>query len=304
VALQRRRRLPTSGAAVLSAGTPPVEVVSLLPPAPVLSVRGVARRFGPGCGRCAATTGSAAGTSRCATCGTVVAVRDASFDVGPGEVIGVLGESGSGKTTLLRTLHLDLRPDGGTCDVEGIGDLFTSSRGATELQRSTVVMVHQNALAAGLHPDLAAESNVAERLLATGARRVEAVSATACALLSELEVEPGRHRDPLATFSGGMAQRVQLARALVDPPPVLLLDEPTTGLDPSVQASLLDTIERVTAPLAGATVVVTHDLGVVRVLASRVVVMHHGEIVEEGVVDQILEDPTHPYTQLLVSSQL
>ncbi|MDY7100809.1 MAG: ATP-binding cassette domain-containing protein [Actinomycetota bacterium] len=276
----------------------------LRPPEPVLSVRGVARHFGPGCVRCAETTGSAAGTNRCAACGTVVAVRSASFDVGPGEVVGVLGESGSGKTTLLRTLHLDAPADDGTCEVAGIGDLFEVAGPVAELQRSTVVMVHQNALAAGLHPSLAAESNVAERLLATGARSVDAIHTRATELLAELEVDPARHRDRLRTFSGGMAQRVQLARALVDPPPVLLLDEPTTGLDPSVQASLLDTIERVTARLAGATVVVTHDLGVVRVLASRVVVMHHGEIVEEGVVDQILEDPAHPYTQLLVSSRL
>jgi ABC-type phosphonate transport system ATPase subunit len=165
-------------------------------------------------------------------------------------------------------------------------------------------MVHQNALAAGLHPKLAAESNVAERLLAVGWRDVDAIHERVRELLVALEVDPARHRDPLSTFSGGMAQRVQLARALVEPPPVLLLDEPTTGLDPSVQAGLLEAVQRVTDAVEGATVVVTHDLGVVRVLAGRVVVMHHGEIVEEGVVDQILEDPRHPYTQLLVSSRL
>jgi putative phosphonate transport system ATP-binding protein len=282
----------------------PPETTGLLPPEPVLTVRGVSRRFGPGCPRCAELTGSDAGTNRCAVCGTVVGVRRASFEVGPGEVLGILGESGSGKTTLLRTLHLDLRPDAGSCVVRGEGDLLRSDRPAEDLHRSVVVMVHQNALAAGLHPKLAAESNVAERLLAVGWRDVDAIHERVRELLVALEVDPARHRDPLATFSGGMAQRVQLARALVEPPPVLLLDEPTTGLDPSVQAGLLEAVQRVTDAVEGATVVVTHDLGVVRVLAGRVVVMHHGEIVEEGVVDQILEDPRHPYTQLLVSSRL
>lgn len=278
--------------------------LDLAPPPPVLTARGISRRFGRGCPSCADATGSAAGTNRCAVCGTVIAVRCASFEVGPGEVLGVLGESGSGKTTLLRTLHLDIAPDAGSCDVAGIGDLFRSDRPTSELHRSVVVMVHQNALAAGLHPELAAEANVAERLLSTGWRNVDGIHERVRSLLVGLDVDAARHRDPLSTFSGGMAQRVQLARALVDPPPVLLLDEPTTGLDPSVQAGLLDAVQQVTDAIAGATIVVTHDLGVVRVLAGRVVVMHHGEIVEEGIVDQILEDPRHPYTQLLVSSRL
>jgi putative phosphonate transport system ATP-binding protein len=277
---------------------------SLAPPEPMLSVRRVSRRFGLGCGACASSTGDAAQTNRCARCGTVVAVRDVSFDVSPGEVLGIVGESGSGKTTLLKTLHLDLVPDAGEVFVRGEGDLLRSPRSPTELRRSTVVMVHQNALAAGLRPQLAAESNVAERLLATGCRNIDLMHERVTGLLADLEVDPSRHADPLATFSGGMAQRVQLARALVDPPPVLLLDEPTTGLDPSVQAGLLDALQEVADAIAAATVIVSHDLGVVRVLASRVVVLHYGEVVEEGGTEQVLEDPRHPYTQLLVSSRL
>jgi putative phosphonate transport system ATP-binding protein len=265
----------------------------LVPPEPVVSVQGVTRRFGRGCDRCFELTGEDAGTNRCSACRAVVAVYDASFDVGPHEVLGVVGESGSGKTTLLRCLHLDLTPDSGAISV-----------GGQAIERSTVVMVHQNALAAGLYPRLAAESNVAERLLGGGARHFGEIHARAGELLGELGLQPERHTDALQTFSGGMQQRVQLARALVDPPQVLLLDEPTTGLDPSVQADLLDVVQRVTETLGSATIVVSHDLAAVRVLASRIVVLHHGRVVEQGISEQVLEDPQHPYTQLLVSSRL
>ena len=265
----------------------------LLPPEPAVAVKGLTHRFGRGCDRCFDLTGEAAGTNRCSACGTVVAVYDASFDVGPHDVLGVVGESGSGKTTLLRCLHLDLTPDSGSIVV-----------GGQAIERSAVVMVHQNALAAGLYPRLAAESNVAERLLGSGARRFAEIHARATELLGELGLRPERHTDALMTFSGGMQQRVQLARALVDPPQLLLLDEPTTGLDPSVQADLLEVVQRVTDTLGSATIVVSHDLAAVRVLASRIVVVHHGRIVEEGISEQVLEDPQHPYTQLLVSSRL
>ncbi len=256
-------------------------------------MNGLTHRFGRGCDRCIELTGEAAGTNRCSACGAVVAVYDASFDVGPHEVLGVVGESGSGKTTLLRCLHLDLIPDSGSITVRG-----------QAIERSTVVMVHQNALAAGLYPRLAAESNVAERLLGGGARNFGEIQQRVAELLVELGMQPERHTDALMTFSGGMQQRVQLARALVDPPQVLLLDEPTTGLDPSVQADLLDVVQRVTETLGSATIVVSHDLAAVRVLASRIVVLHHGRIVEHGISEQVLEDPQHPYTQLLVSSRL
>jgi putative phosphonate transport system ATP-binding protein len=278
--------------------------LSLVAPDPVVTVSGLSRRFGPGCARCVELTGENAGTNRCAACGSVIAVYDASLAVGPHEVLGVVGESGSGKTTLLRCLHLDLTPDEGSMTVADFGDLFGMTERRGDIKRSTVVMVHQNALAAGLYPRLAAESNVAERLLGGGSRRFDEVHAKATELLSELGLQPERHTDALMTFSGGMQQRVQLARALVDPPQLLLLDEPTTGLDPSVQADLLDVVQRVTETLGSATIVVSHDLAAVRILASRILVLHHGRIVEHGVTEQVLEDPQHPYTQLLVSSRL
>ena len=166
------------------------------------------------------------------------------------------------------------------------------------------MMVHRNPSTAGLYPHLAAVSSVAERMLGNGSRDFEGIHRRATGLLGELGLQSQRHTDALRTFSGGMQQRVQLARALVDPPQLLLLDEPTTGLDPSVQADLLDVFQRVTEALTSATIVVSHDLAAVRVLASRVLVLHHGRIVEEGISEQVLEDPKHPYTQLLVSSRL
>lgn len=277
---------------------------ALHPPPPMVSVTGLSHRFGVGCDRCIDLTGEAADTNRCRNCGTVVALHEASFEVGPHEVLGVVGESGSGKTTLLRCLHLDLAPDAGSMVIDGYGELFHRAGHTSELKRSTVVMVHQNALAAGLYPRLGAASNVAERLLGAGARRFADTHAKAGTLLEELGLRPERHNDALMTFSGGMQQRVQLARALVDPPQLLLLDEPTTGLDPSVQADLLEVVARVTESLKSATIVVSHDLAAVRILASRVVVLHHGRIVEQGITEQILEDPQHPYTRLLVSSRL
>ncbi|MGV9801393.1 ATP-binding cassette domain-containing protein [Mycobacterium sp. NPDC003449] len=266
---------------------------ALEPPEPVLSVRGLTHRFGQGCDECIARTGEAAGTNRCSACGSVVAVCDVSLDVGPNEVLGVVGESGSGKTTLLRCLQLDLVAEAGAVLV-----------GGKPIEPSAVLMVHQNALAAGLYPRLAAESNVAQRLLGSGARQFADIHLRVAGILDELGLRSERHTDPLMTFSGGMQQRVQLARALIEPPRVLLLDEPTTGLDPSVQADLLDVVGRVTENLSSAMVVVSHDLAAVRILASRIVVLHHGRIVEHGVAEQVLEDPRHPYTQLLVSSRL
>jgi putative phosphonate transport system ATP-binding protein len=110
--------------------------------------------------------------------------------------------------------------------------------------------------------------------------------------------------EPPANFSGGMQQRVQIAKALSNSPQVLLLDEVTTGLDLSVQARVLDLIRNLQRELEIAMIVVSHDLGVIRLLCQRTLVMRHGRIVESGLTDQLFEDPQHEYTQLLVSSQL
>ncbi len=277
----------------------------LVAPDPALDVTGLAKRFGPGCAQCAASTGDSAGTNRCSRCGSIAALAGVSFDVGPGEVLGIVGESGSGKTTLLRCLHLDTVADDGRARLQGSGELLGRTGRARRITRAEdLAMVHQDAFAGGLAADLSAQTNVAERLLTTGAREFAPISARSTTMLARMDVDEQRHCDPLRTFSGGMRQRVQLARALVQRPRLLLLDEPTTGLDPSVQATVLSLIDRVIDRAGAATIVVTHDLGVVRLLADRIVVMHHGEIVEDGLTDGVLEDPTHSYTRSLVASRL
>jgi len=282
------------------APAPPRVEPRLAPPPAVLAVSGLRKRYGPGCPDCVS-----AGEARCERCGTVHAVRGATFEVGPGEVLGIVGESGSGKTTLLRCLRLELAPDAGAIALDDRGDLLGLTAEARRAALDdAIAMVHQDDVAAGLHPQLSAGANVAERLLAAGAREFAPVRSDAGRILSRMEVASERHDDPLLTYSGGMRQRTQLARALVRPPRLLLLDEPTTGLDPSVQATVLSLISDVLDEVEGGTVLVSHDFDVVRLLADRVLVMRGGAVIEEGLTDAVLEDPRHPYTRLLVASRL
>ena len=123
-------------------------------------------------------------------------------------------------------------------------------------------------------------------------------------LFEKIEFPLSRMDDFPSTLSGGMLQRVQIAKALANNPEIIFLDEPTSGLDLSVQARLLDLIKKIQHEFKISMILVSHDLGVIRLLADRVLVMKEGRIIEAGLTDQILEDPQHPYTQLLVNSML
>jgi putative phosphonate transport system ATP-binding protein len=250
---------------------------------PLLSVSGLAKSFG-----------------------AQVACRDVSFSLWPGEVLGVVGESGSGKTTLLNCLSARLQPDAGRIEYRmrdgRIAELFELSEPARRLlMRTDWGFVHQNPRD-GLRLGLSAGANVGERLMAVGARHYGDIRDTAADWLAKVEIDIDRIDDPPLNFSGGMQQRLQIARNLVSRPRLVFMDEPTGGLDVSVQARLLDLLRGLCDELGLAAIVVTHDLGVARLLAHRLVVMRAGRIVETGLTDQVLDDPQHPYTQLLVSS--
>ncbi len=240
--------------------------------------------------------------------GTRAVVRDISFDLWPGEVLAIVGESGSGKSTLLNAVAARHTPLSGQVafalkdgDLQDIYAMTEAQR--RMLSRTDWGFVHQNA-ADGLRMNVSAGANVAERLMALGQRHYGALRAQATDWLQRVEISPSRIDDRPDTFSGGMRQRLQIARNLITQPRLVFMDEPTSGLDVSVQARLLDMLRMLTRQMGLAAIIVTHDLAVARLLAQRMLVMQGGMAVETGLTDQVLDDPQHPYTQLLVSSVL
>jgi putative phosphonate transport system ATP-binding protein len=252
---------------------------------PLLDVRSLTKRYG-------ARTGCA----------------DVSFTLHPGEVMGIVGESGSGKSTLLNCLAGHLQADSGEVifDTRSEGPRDTLRMSEPErrmLGRTDWAFVHQNPRD-GLRMGVSAGGNVGERLMAVGARHYGQIRETATDWLGRVEIAADRIDDRPTAFSGGMQQRLQIARNLVTGPRLVFMDEPTGGLDVSVQARLLDLLRGLVRGMGLSAVVVTHDLAVVRLLAHRLMVMKDGRVVETGLTDQVLDDPQHAYTQLLVSSVL
>lgn len=252
---------------------------------PLLAVRGLTKRYGG-----------------------QVGCLDVGFDLWPGEVLGVVGESGSGKSTLLRCLAGHLEATAGSAEFaqrDGlVVDILRLPEAARRrLARTDWAMVQQNPRD-GLRMAVTAGANVGERLMAVGARNYGRIRQEALGWLGQVEIALDRVDDLPGTFSGGMQQRLQIARCLVTRPRLVFMDEPTGGLDASVQARLLDLLRGLAADLDLSAIVVTHDLAVARLLAHRLLVMRDGRVVETGLTDQVLDDPQHPYTQLLVSSVL
>ncbi len=239
--------------------------------------------------------------------GARIGCADISFDVYPGEVLGIVGESGSGKSTLLSCLAGHMRPDQGEVIFEtATGPRDTVQMGEAErrrLARTDWAYVHQNPRD-GLRMGVSAGGNVGERLMAIGARHYGGIRDKAIDWLGRVEIDAGRVDDRPSAFSGGMQQRLQIARNLVTAPRLVFMDEPTGGLDVSVQARLLDLLRGLVREMGLSAIIVTHDLAVVRLLADRLMVMKGGHVVEAGLTDQVLDDPQHEYTQLLVSSVL
>jgi putative phosphonate transport system ATP-binding protein len=240
--------------------------------------------------------------------GRQLGCRDVSFALYEGEVLAVVGESGSGKTTLLQLVSTQLAPaagrvlyrmrDGVTRDLAALGEAERRF-----LFRTDWGYVHQDP-ALGLRMTVSAGANVGERLMAVGWRNYANIRTAATDWLARVEIASSRIDDAPATYSGGMRQRLQIARNLVTGPRLVFMDEPTGGLDVSVQARLLDLLRGLVAELGLAAIIVTHDLAVARLLSHRIMVMKDGAVVETGLTDQVLDDPREPYTQLLVSSIL
>ncbi len=234
--------------------------------------------------------------------------EDVSFDLWPGEVMGIVGESGSGKSTLLASLSGQMAPDRGAViyDTRDRGPVDVRAMSEPErrmLMRTDWALVHQNPRD-GLRMGVSAGGNVGERLMAVGARHYGDIRARAVDWLGRVEIAADRVDDRPTAFSGGMQQRLQIARNLVTGPRLVFMDEPTGGLDVSVQARLLDLLRGLVREMGLSAVIVTHDLAVVRLLADRLMVMKEGRVIEAGLTDQVLDDPQHGYTQLLVSSVL
>ena len=253
--------------------------------APLLSARSVTKRFG--------------GRTAC---------RDVSFDLWPGEVLGIVGESGSGKTTLLNCLAGRLTPDAGSVAYETASMGTVDVHGLSEARRRLLArtewgFVSQDARD-GLRMGVSAGANIGERLMAIGARHYGEIRGAASDWLARVEIDLDRLDDRPKTFSGGMRQRLQIARNLVSDPRLVFMDEPTGGLDVSVQARILDLLRGLVERFHLSAVLVTHDLGVARLLTHRLIVMQGGAVIEHGLTDQVLDDPQHAYTQMLVASIL
>lgn len=276
----------------------------------VLHVENLHKQYGDGCARCAAHTGPRHNTSQCPYCQTVHACVAANLTIYQGEVLGIVGESGSGKSTLMQLINLSVaasqghiwyrEPHGTT---EAIDLLTMDAFTRRHFRNDRLGIVHQRP-ELGLNMRFSVGGNVAEKLLLANWRHVGNIRRRIVELMEQTELPPERIDDAPHTFSGGMLQRVQIAKALSSNPALLLLDEVTSGLDLSVQARVLDLIRRIQWEHRMTMLLVSHDLGVIKQLARRTIVMKNGHIVESGLTDQILEDPQHPYTQLLVSSAL
>lgn len=277
----------------------------------ILDIRNLSKIFGRGCEYCLELTGEEFNTSICPKCNSVIGVNNVSLTLKEGEVLGIVGESGSGKSTLLQLIYQDLVATSG----EIYSEKFTNNNKEQKnilkaninelsyLRNSLMSMIYQNPRL-GLNFRFSAGGNIAQKIIGSGNKNYKQIRDRTLYFLDKTEIPTSRVDEYPEFFSGGQQQRVQISKALSSNPKILLLDEPTTGLDLSVQAKILDLIKELQHEINFAMVIVSHDLGVIKHLTDITIVMKNGQIVECGLTDQILEDPLHPYTQLLVSSIL
>jgi peptide/nickel transport system ATP-binding protein len=231
-----------------------------------------------------------------------VALSDVAFELEAGESLGIVGESGSGKTTLARSILGLTTPDSGSILLDGldISDFTRLSRSDSRRARRTVQCVFQDPYSS-LNPRHTIGYTLTEAL--RHRERVPAdIDAEVGLLLERVGLPTSMAGRRPVSLSGGQRQRVATARALALEPRVLVCDEPVAALDVSIQAQVLQLLREVNTQTGTSLLFITHDLGVVRQVTERIVVLYKGTIVEQGATDVVLDDPQHEYTRRLVAS--
>ena len=239
----------------------------------------------------------------------VLAVDGVSFEVYPGETLGIVGESGSGKSvTVMSILGLIPSPPGniesGTAHFDGEDLLAMGRKQLRKIRGREIGMIFQDAMTA-LNPVLTIGFQITEMLQAHDADLTDGdARARAIELLSVVGVPnpEQRFKQYPHQYSGGMRQRAMIAMAMANRPRLLIADEPTTALDVTIQAQVLEVLSRAKAEAHASTILITHDLGVIAEMADRVAVMYAGKIVETGSVEEVFMSPQHPYTIGLLTS--
>jgi peptide/nickel transport system ATP-binding protein len=238
---------------------------------------------------------------------TVTAVDSVSFQVAAGETVGVVGESGSGKSvtafSILRLLQPPGRITAGRVLFEGRDLLTLPEREMREVRGARISLIFQEPMTA-LNPVMRVGDQIAEALTVHGLASGRDARAKAVELLEAVKItDAGRRvRDYPHQLSGGMRQRVMIAIALACRPPLIIADEPTTALDVTIQAQVLELLRELKARYNLALLLITHDFGVIAEMADRVAVMYKGQLVEQGPVRQILRAPAHEYTRALLAA--
>ena len=238
--------------------------------------------------------------------GQVSAVRGVDLDVAPGEMVGVVGESGSGKSVTFLGI-MGLLPNSatitGSATVDGIELVGADNKTMRAVRGKKIAMIFQDPLSA-LNPVYRVGDQVAEMIQSHQHMSKDAARARAVELLDIVGIPQPKQRSRQYPheFSGGMRQRVMIAMAISNDPDVLIADEPTTALDVTVQAQILEVIQRIQNEMNKAVVMITHDLGVIARVANRVQVMYGGRVVERAGVDDLFSRPTHPYSEGLLNS--
>jgi oligopeptide/dipeptide ABC transporter ATP-binding protein len=233
----------------------------------------------------------------------VHALDDVTLSIRKSETLGLVGESGSGKSTLGRCMLNLLKPDSGTLLFNG-EDIYTMKGGKLRALRSRMQVVFQDPYSS-LDPSMKVRDIIAEPLIASGRANRMASFERREAVLKMMELvglnSEYENRFP-HEFSGGQRQRIGIARALITSPDFVVFDEPTSALDASIQAQILNLLKRLKAEFRLTSLFITHNMKVVSFMSERIAVMYLGQIVEVGTSEEIIQEPLHPYTKMLIAS--